>query len=482
MDIVDSKIAILFRSFSKNEFEELENFVKSPFFNTSSQITGLFQLLKSDYPQFSTLDKKRIFNALYPKEEFKDKKIRDLFTRLLKIAEEFLAQLEFRKAELNFNRLVLKQYAERNLERHFSSKLKDAETRMNKEEHHGSNYYFERYALLRTRREYFESLKAFGKGKEFSEDFSLEIELFNDYVIFSLLTYGVHLEIHKKGFNFEYEYVMLEKLIEYLRQYPDKTDPLMNVLLHLILLAKNPNEESLYFNIRKELDSCKGIFEENDLRYIMIELFNYTKLQSLEKDKPEFRKDNYALLKESIEMGMYPKEGIFLAESSYITVCATALQEKDFEWALYFMNKYKEKLNPDIAANAFRYCMSVYEYRLGNYSEALKGFAKVSLDDFYYQLRVKNHQLKIYYETAKYESALSLIDSYRHFLSANRFLPEFVRVRFSNYVNFLSRIVNIHLGGNIANIPDIIKDIESINQSEIENKVWLLEQISKLKA
>jgi hypothetical protein len=479
MDIEDSKIAVLLRSFSQPELEKFENFVKSPFFNASSQITNLFEILKSDYPEFRTLGKAKIFKSLYPKEDYKDKKIRDLFSRLLKLAEEYLAQIEFQKTELTFNRHILKQYSLRNLERHFSTKVKDAESRLEKEKHHGSNFYYEKYALLKVRREYFETLKFFGKGKEFFEDFSLEIELFNDYILFNVLNYGIHLETHKKTFRFDYDYVMLEMILSYLKRNPEVKDQVINLMYHIVALTQNPEDLKVYFEIRKLLEVTKPFLEEDALRLIMVDLFNFTKVYSL-KDNPQLKKENYNLLKESIELGMYPKEGNYLAESSYITVAATALLEKDFGWALDFMDKYKSLLNPEIAENAHRYCRSVYDYRLGNYDAALKGLAKVSLDDFYYQMRVKNHQLKIYYETGNYESALNLIDSFRHFLSTSKFLPEFVRIRFSNYVNITSRIVNIRLGGSRANIPEIIRDIEGFNPEVIENKSWLLEQISKM--
>lgn len=480
MDIEDSKIALLLGSFSKAEFEEFGNFVRSPFFNTSSQITQLFDVLKADYPKFSKIEKKDIFHAIYPKEVFKDKKIRDLFSRMLKLGEEYLAQLEFRKTELTFNRHVLKQYSLRNLERHFSSKIKDAESRLDKEKHQGSNFYYEKYALLKVRREYFETLRFFGKGKEFFEDFSLEIELFNDYILFNVLNYGIHLETHKKAFKFDYDYIMLEMILNYLKRSPEIKDRIIGTLFHTVALTQDPENIKEYYEVKELLKDTKPLFEENDLRLLMVELYNFTRFYSL-KDKPELKKENYHLLKESIELGMYPKEGNYFAENSYITVTGTALLEKDYEWALSFMEKYRSYLNPEIAENAYRYCRAIYDYRMGKYDAALKALAKVSLDDFYYQMRVKNHQLKIYYETGNFESALNLIDSFRHFLSTNKFLPEFVRTRFSNYVNFASRILNVRLGGSHANLPEIIRDIESLSPENLENKIWLMEQISKIK-
>jgi hypothetical protein len=283
MEIQSSKIAVLFKTFTKTEFEEFENFVKSPFFNTSGQIVRLFEILKKDYPEFRKTEKKEIFKAVFPEEPYKDKKIRDLFSRMLKLAEDYLAQTEFRKSELAANRFVLKQYSGRNLEKHFSSKVTEAEKRLGKEPHHGSNYYYERYALHKVKREYFETLRFYGKGKEFFEDFSLEIELFNEYLLFNVLNYGIHLETHKKTFRFDYDYIMLEMILNYLKRTPEIKDSIISIMYHTVMLTKDPEAVKAYYEVKKLLLEAKSVFEEKDLILIMVELFNFTKIHSLKQ-------------------------------------------------------------------------------------------------------------------------------------------------------------------------------------------------------
>ena len=61
MDLEDSKLVTLLKSLNKQEFERLEKYVKSPFFNSSEQLITLFDLLRNDYPDFTSISKEKIF-------------------------------------------------------------------------------------------------------------------------------------------------------------------------------------------------------------------------------------------------------------------------------------------------------------------------------------------------------------------------------------------------------------------------------------
>jgi len=157
------------------------------------------------------------------------------------------------------------------------------------------------------------------------------------------------------------------------------------------------------------------------------------------------------------------------------------LIRKDFEWAEYFIEKYKLELKDEVRENAYTLCMANLYYRKGNYEDALKSLVKVSIESIYYQLKVKNLQVKIHYEIGNYEMCKNVIDSFRHFLGSVKQFPEFVRIRFVNYVNFTSRMVNVWLGGDPRNMIEITREIQEIPQEKVESKSWLLAQAAKIK-
>ena len=75
----------------------------------------------------------------------------------------------------------------------------------------------------------------------------------------------------------------------------------------------------------------------------------------------------------------------------------------------------------------------------------------------------------------------SVIDSFKHFLGNAKQFPEFLRIRFVNYANFTSRLVNIWLGGDPKNMIEINKNLKDFPQEKVESKSWLLTQAAKIK-
>lgn len=477
MSIENSKLAELICSLNESELKSFENYLLSPYFNNSEQISKLFYILKKSYPDFNTLTKEAIFTAIYPKEEYKDKKIRDLLSRMLKLAEDFIAQEKFMNNKLLGIRFTLEELAAKNLEKHFVAKAKEAENEIGKEKVLSGNFLYEKYSVFKEKRNYLTLINDSIKSPDFYKDIGIEIEMFEFYMLYKILRYGISVFINQKTIKHDYDFKILELILKYIRDNPQFQQPIIMIFYYLIILNRGEAGQETYHELRKLIDENIDNFDKEDQILILVEQFNYTKIESLKGDE-FYKKENYRILKQNTEMNIYPREGIYFTDSSYIMIAATAFKENDFEWAEKFMTDYKDKLDPVKKENIYMYAQSVMHYRKKNYGEALKGFAKVSIDDFYYQMRVKNHQLKIYVETGNYESAERTVDTFKHFLSTAKYMPDFIKVRLVNYVNFVSRIVNAHLSGRLHNLIDIKNEITGFDQEKLENKIWLLHHIN----
>lgn len=486
MEIVDSKLVILLKTFSKQEFERFEKFVNSPFFNTSEQLVSLFYLLKKDHPVYKKLSKEQIFTDFYPGEEYKDKKIRDLFSRMLELAQLFLSQLEFEKNKHTSSIYVMNQFILRNLERHFKSRFKESEKKLKEESVIDESFLYAEYMMMKLKRDHADIFRNVIYEEELSNIVNAEYQLFLNYVIYNVLSYTLLFSIRKYTINNEVNLEFSDMVIQFLDKYPRENNPIMNILRLFLDLQSRDSEPvseldmTTYENLIKKLDENDKAINLDMKRTIYIYLVNYTRLKSLSSNK-FFKDEHYRLLKYSIENDLYPKVGNYFSEASYVTVASESLINKDFEWAEKFIEDFKLKLKSDVRENAYTLCMANLHYRKGNYEKALKFLVRVSIEDIYYQLKVKNLQVKIHYELGDYEMCKSVIDSFRHFLGSVKQFPEFVRIRFVNYVNFTSRMVNVWLGGDPGNMVEINREIQEISQEKVESRSWLLAQAAKIK-
>jgi hypothetical protein len=486
MDIEDSKLVELLKTLNKQEFERLEKFVISPFFNSSEQLITLYKLLRSDYPDFAILSKKVIFSTFYPKEDYKDKKIRDLFSRMLELVQNYLAQLEIEKNKNFYHTHILNQLIERNLKRHYNSKLKEAEKFLKEQYVIDEDLLYAEYTFSKFQKLYLDIFNNYVYDEISSEVLLNEYDHFLNYVIYNVLQYTLKFSILNYAVTNDINMEFSDYVLDFLDKYPRDKYPVISIIRSVLKLQKTENEEvtgedlKLYESLILQLDEFNETIRHEDKTVIYVYLVNYTRIKSLSGNQ-YFKSEHYKMQKYSIENDLYPKSGKYFNEASYVIVASSALINKDFKWAEEFIEKYKHELKDEVRENAYTLCMANLKYRTGFYDEALKYLIKVSIEDIYYQLKVKNLQIKIHYELGNYEMCKSVIDSFRHFLGSVKQFPEFVRIRFVNYVNLTSRMVNIWLGGDPKNMIEINKDIKEMPQEKVESKSWLLAQATKIK-
>ena len=116
-----SKLFLLLSTLQEAEWERLESFLLSPYFNTDAEVTQLFQLLAADLRKRPIPDpptKADLAQQLWPGQAYDAKNFTYLLSRLSKLSEHFLAieKLDAHGRELAFAKLEI--ISERNLDKH----------------------------------------------------------------------------------------------------------------------------------------------------------------------------------------------------------------------------------------------------------------------------------------------------------------------------------------------------------------------------
>lgn len=484
MDISDLKLTDLLRTFSKKEFEKFGDYINSPYFNKSVLFKKFYDLLKSDFPDFKILSRKKIFEEIYEGEEYKDKKIRDLFSKMNEFAMDFIAYEHFSSKKHTKNNYILENLVNRKLTVHFNSKYKESFKQLNNEKIIDEEYIYAEYNYARTER-LFKALYENKTGEiVISEKIIEEYNIFINYLVCKVLVYALHLNIRRYSGEYKFHLLLLDKVTEFLDEHPREKYPVISIINKLLKMQSDldnsaDDNSKLYLEVIDLLKKYSDTINNPNKMYIYVFLFNYTRIKSLDGNQ-FYKNEHYRILKYSIENDLYPKRGTVFHFNAYVTVAATALVHKDFEWAENFIEKYKHEVSKEYQENSYTFCKGALNYRKGNLGEALKFLGKVAIDDIYFHLRVQNLQIKIHYELGNYEVCKNIIDTYRHFLGSVKEFPEFVRIRFVNYVNITSRLVNIQLGGDKKNIFKIIEDLNNMPAAKVESMTWVRNQANKL--
>ena len=473
------KLFELLEKFSPKEFENFSYFLNSPLHNKSENAIKLYNISAKYYPEFSDeqLTKEKIFKKIYPGEIFKDKKIRDLFSHSLSLAEEFLALMTFREDVFLKNQISFNELGKKELTKHFTQKSKEIESELAKKEYRDSDYFYYNYQFLKRKRTFFETKEISGNRKEYHHDVNKEIDQYILCFIYNMLDYYSHQYNHEIVIKQKAHFEMIDELLAYLGKRNLESYPEIKIVYYKLLLEKYPDNDEYFYELRN-LINMKNIKLETDIhRAVYVHLYNFAKLRTLRGDS-NFKKVHFDIIKETIEKEMYPVEDGYLPANAYGLIAFEGLVNKEYEWTKDFIEKYIKLVRPEHSESAYYYANAIYNYRIKNYDKALKFFAKIKPEDHSYALNIKNNILKIYFETEQYDAALNLVDSFRHFVNSNKLMPDYVKIRFVSYISFMGRILNSILNKESKTLVNLRNEI--LNTENLENQTWMLEQLDNL--
>ena len=105
----DSKLILLVKTFNKEDWRWFKKFLLSPYFNNREELLPFFDYLRSKSTNFETksIKKEKVFQKLFPKEKYDEKKISYLMNYLLSAAERFLAQKKIETQSPLINNFLL---------------------------------------------------------------------------------------------------------------------------------------------------------------------------------------------------------------------------------------------------------------------------------------------------------------------------------------------------------------------------------------
>ncbi len=469
------KLIKLLKSFSSKEFKDLYKFIISPYFNESNILIELYFVLKRYYPEFNNRNftRENIFKSIYTNEKkYNDKKMRDRFSDMLKLCEEYISLIEIKSDDVKYQHLSLIQIAKRGLESHFESKYKEINKIVEKKRIIDNNFFLTRYEQIKDKRNFYEFRDPLGKRTVYYEQYKDEIKWMNCYFIFKLLKYIVIQYNAKRHLNFDFDFTIEEPILLLTNSIEITNYPPIELFRNIILLNKNFSDD-LFDKTEILLNRSINIMEKDDARIIIIELYNFSEAQR-RASVEGYQLKALNLGKNMAEYGLYPIEGGFMAVDHFYNTIHVGLLAGDFEWVEYFTGKFVTKLKPDEQENAENYSNGMLSWKKNEFELALDYFARVKTDDFYLRLRIKYNTLNILFTQKAFESVLYEIDSFKHYLDSNDSIPDLLKLRARNYLKIIGQLAKAILNKNHDEISYLKNVTEKYTPAEIEHREWLI--------
>lgn len=473
-----SSLIEIFKKFTPKEMKEFEEFVASPYYNKNKNVITLFDLLKTEYPDFSKgeLTKEKAFKVIYKGNKYNDGTIRLLMFYLQEVVEKYLAVKNFESHPFAAKIHLLNELNIRELHKMFEKSYKSIKKEVVHTKELSYDYYLGKFFIEYEHLSHL-SLINFDRDEKYVGKINVTKTFDNltySYLIRIFKYYLYYINIRTK-FNVNQEFKQFEELI--IRHNTDeyKDVPTVNMYYYCLMMLRKPEDESYYFKGKALLFENEDRFAPDDRVEFYIGLENYCK-RRYKIGKEEYKDEIFEIYQAEIRKKAYLINGM-MPDLFYKSVVDLALQLKKYDWVYDFMQEYTNELPEKFRENTYFHCMGVYEFAKDNFEKALELISKVKFDEIYQKLDIKCLLNGIYYELDLSSSLESGIDSFRHFLKNDKIIPPERKVPFSI---FNKNIMKLYKLRNNPDLEELELFHDNIESGIYYNKEWILSKANDL--
>lgn len=480
--MVEHKLLEVLRTFSEIEFSEFDKFLRSPFHNEGRNYSGVLKAVKKYYPAFDhkNFTKENLFRVAYPGEKFNANKLNIAFSRMYKASMDFLSIYSLKSNDFETNRLTLGELNRRKLYHMFDKLLPETANLIKPNSDFSERYFEEKSLLYRIAAEkIFSAEEVYSRKKEIAK--RTEYTLYSVINKIILCRYDLSLFHNEFGSDFDTGFIALffkdvniENILGSLRTSGSEYYSVL-ALKYYGLLLRTPCEENIYTKYKELFYSHleKLSFSE---KYVY---FNNMSGFCIRKSNEGLKKYDIELVriyKEMLRHGLYghtPEEYFDL--SHYRNMLLAALDINDLEFIEDLINNYSKHLSPQYIEDMVNFSKAKLFFARNNTGESLSYASKVKQDFFLIKSDIKILQLQLYFDSGYFEELFSLIDSFKHFISASMDIPDTRKSRYMNFLKYLSSItrIKIHFNGEKKN--RITEELYAAK--DIALRDWLLSRI-----
>lgn len=483
MTPINSKLINLLNSFSPNEIKELKKFISSGLYTSGRNYLPLLNhLIKYKSKGLDNIYAKDIYSKLYPGKKFSKQTLKNRFSELYKLGEEFLIYSGLKENKIEKDKFLLKMLIKKKLHNAFESKYKKVIEAMDTE-----RYDDDKYNNLLIMKDL---------NMIFLTDRKKVVALYNQYHEVSqirLCTYLIGL--FEIGFEFgvqeydnrKYEY---NHVVDFLRtmNVSDlmKTFSKSDVLIYkvtamnyyLFKAYEIANKEEYYFRSHKMFTELSPYLKE-DYRLSKFNQFIQYSIKKQNEGIKKFQLELFNLYNEKLGQGLYSdlRNKIYLSNNfrDYVFI---GIAIKKYKWVEEFLQKYSPELPEEFREDEINLTYAKLNIEHKHYEKSLLNLNKINTNNYLLYMDSSVLKLCCYYELGLYEEAFLELDKLRHYIRNHKEIPKVHRNFNIKFVQIYQKLLRL-----TTDLPR--KDIgfleKEINSSRIlVKKDWLLEKVFEI--
>ncbi len=476
-----NKLFQILKSLNSEEWRLLRKTVISPLYNTNPTILTLFEQLRKQSPKLdsSQKGKEKLFEQLFPAEEYNDLKMRRLFFELTKVAETLLIHLQLERDDFRRSQLLTEAYGVRNIYRLFEketeSLLKDLENHPTK----NGDYYLKKLQLKEGK--YFHPQH----NKYNIEDNTLEelTDSLDGYFAMMKMQLNIALKAQMKVLKKNYKIRFSAALNQKVNTGFLKDNPLFSLFQEALVLLEEKQEPDFEKYEQLLFDQLENL-SNDDQQLLFYNGLNYAIRQSNHGEKGFFK----AVFR-WYQLGLEKKlvfQNNQLTETTFGNIVLYGCLQSAFEWVHHFIETYSPYLKEENREEERLFSMLLLKFYQGDHETLIADISDYSFSTQYI-LRTRSLLIRSYFELFQkdsnyYKMLHSAIISFENYLYKNEL---FTADKIASNLNLIRTLKGLSKrmqeGKRDSQLVDyLVKQVK--RRKRMVGKQWLQEKLQlKLK-
>ncbi len=473
-----SNLIELLKTFSPAEIKDFKEFLKSSYFNKRQAVANLFDVLTSYHPDYS-FSRENIFAKMFPGTKYNDNTLRVLSHYLTELALKFLVFARINDDKLEYSILLQSILGERKQYKLLDKEIAKSEILLESSDFEAELYFSNKYRLENEKiyQMFASNYALYDKivSRPAWENVSRDLDVF--YMVKTMIMY-LNTITYGNLYNRKVQSEKFDQVLERIEIRDYENIPVVMMYYYLIRMMKDETDESSFYKVKELLKKNKSKINKYDRTGAYVNLSSYCRMK-VQKGVKRFEKESFELFKEEIGEKTYLLNDGTMSPVFFRNAVASGLQVKEFSWVQIFIRKFKSELGKRYRENYRLLCSALYEFHTGNFDAAIELNSKIVYDELYMKLNSKTLQMQLLYESGGYESLSAALESFRHFLSNNKLIPEMKKLQHSNFRKYLTQIIAVANQSNKSERELLLKNIQG--ESDLVSKDWLIEKLELLK-
>lgn len=497
-DLSQFTIIKILKKLSVKEINEFDKLVNSPFFNNHSTVTKLFKELKKHHPEYSgsILTREFLYNIVNKGEKYNDVVFQKYMSRLKMLSDEYLNILEMREDPLKKELNILKKLSRIGAVEIFSGRFKNIEKSLEEvKEIDPKSFLFKHHLtdininstdisknIITNSSQITDSYDSLLAYFIFVSAFTLNQLELNQY---SMKDSG---DFHSSGTFFNKSKILrlISEIITNCNDSDKKRFLFFQLIKFDMKLKFHKPDMSAYRNLKNLVFKNAEVISKDLLEFYLRRMIAFCIIQSA-KGMRNMSKEIFENYKFFIEKELFDAGGVSdLQLLDYRAIVSSSTNNNETEWLEDFINTKSHLIKNELRNNIYHYGYACILFHKKDYEGSLDHILKLVIDSPPLILDIYFLKSKIFYEIEMPDSARSIADSFRHYISNNSSFSDFFKLylktflkHYKTLLKFKSKSVKSESDRSVkSNVKSFLNELEK--SKNLRDKKWLIEKTREL--